>query len=139
MPETDQTQPVDDQAPVQPAVKKDQLADFKAKIAQGPLPKLEAQVKAAWVKNKWVVVLIVTAIVLLVVMVVGTLTGSILGALSTKNVQIAPLPSVTPSARPVIPSIFDDLKQEVIDFNTILPDPAPPAVDQGITLDPPRR
>jgi hypothetical protein len=140
MPETDLPQPqtqenTNTQTPsAKPKV--DPLKVFQEQVANGPLPALVKQVEAQWVKNKWIVVLLVTAIVLLVMIIVGAAIGGIFGALSTKKVSITPLPTVIPTDRPKIPSIFDDLKQEIVDFNTILPDPAPPAVDQDISLEP---
>lgn len=139
MPETDQTTTMPADHHDAKAPKTDPLKTFQEQVSKGPLPGLVKSLEDQWVKNKWLVVLIVTAGVLLVMIIFGVLIGGVLGALSTKKVSVAPLPTVIPTDRPRIPSIFDDLKQEIVDFNTILPDPAPPAVDQDISLDPPRR
>lgn len=126
---------VSDQDPKQVVAKQDPLKILKGQISNGPLPKAIDQLKAEWRRNKWLVVLGLTTLVLIVVLILGLIGGAIVGALTTKSVDVPDLPSISPTERPRKTSIFDPLRQEIIDFTTILPDPAPPAVDQNINLD----
>lgn len=129
------TQHIDVPVQSETSTKVDPLKDLKGQIASGPLPKLIEQLKKEWSRNKWLVVLALTTVILIIVLIFGLIGGAIIGAITVKPVDLPDLPAISPTERPSKSSIFDPLRQEVIDFVTILPDPAPPAVDQNINLD----
>jgi hypothetical protein len=56
-----------------------------------------------------------------------------------QSISIPLLPTVTPTVAPAVSTSFDALRDQVRTFTGILPDPAPPAVDDNINLQPPKR
>lgn len=75
--------------------------------------------------------------VLVVVLGIGLPIGAfILGLFNQRIVTPPSVTVVTPTAVPTYQSQFIPIKQAIVDFNPGLPDPAPPVVEEKISLEP---
>lgn len=77
--------------------------------------------------------------VLIVVMIAVSIGQNIASLNRPKQALPTAIPTVEPTKAVTKSSAFDGIKQEITNFTTQLPDPAPPAVDPKISLNPPSR
>lgn len=134
---TDQTSPT----PAKPTnqVIKEQWEYFKKQsaltLSTTPLPGMVAQFKTQIEHYRAVILLIFAGIALFVVISVGLNLGLSLAKNSkTPEITPPPLPSYSPTPSPNLSSSFDQIYSDLNSFSSLLPDPAPPAVDPNITL-----
>lgn len=124
----------------QPKIKKKVWEKVQEKIVSSPAFVTLVQLRQRYETNKAKFLLIGFMGVAVLVIVFGLLFGSTLGHILRPSPIIIPdLPTITPTVTETVPSSFDPLREQVRQFSGVLPDPAPPAVDHNINLQPPRR
>lgn len=126
--------------PVMKAKKPTFVENFKQQVAAGPLPQTLVQLKAKYQPYRRQILLVGAGFVVLLVVVLGLRFGGLLARIFRPgDLEVTQLPTVTPTQAPAVATSFDAVKEQVKDFSGILPDPAPPAVDHDIDLQPPKR
>lgn len=104
-------------------------------ISTTPLPGLLSQLRSQIEHYKTIIMLIFAGIALLILISIGLNLGlSLAKNAKTPEITPPPLPSFTPTPSPNISSSFDQIYTDLNSFSSLLPDPAPPAVDPDITL-----
>lgn len=109
-------------------------------LSTTPIPGMLVNLKARWHQYKTIVFLVTAVIGLLFIISIGLNLGQNLALTSkTPVVTPEPLPNVSPTVAPPVVTSFDQIYTNLNAFSSLLPDPAPPAVDDGITLIQPRQ
>lgn len=109
-------------------------------MSQPKTQELLIRFEAFWKVNSFKVKLISAVVGIVVLILIAVQVGQNIAALNRPDdATPAALPTVAPSGQMVKESVFEGLRQQVIDYSPLLPDPAPPAVDANITLKAPER
>ncbi len=117
------------------------LEEIKAKLLSQPQTQvLIEKMRVFWQESGRKVKLVGSALGILILILVAVRLGGNIARLNRPGeVEPVALPTVMPVVDKAKVSVFSDLKQEIQDFSPLLPDPAPPAVDQNISLKLPER
>jgi len=83
-------------------------------------------------KYRWHITSVLVLVSFLIAITVGKYLSGSRNQPYTAPVISGPTPTVTPSPR----SSFDSLKKALVDFSTVMPEPAIPPVDEQISLEP---
>lgn len=132
-----------DSEEAKPTVKKAPLtiASVKALLTSQPqVRELLEKSSVFWKEYGFKVKIGGAVIGVMIVALIAIRIGQNISAINQpQQAQVSAIPTVQPTVVISKPSVFDGLKTQVTDFTTLLPDPAPPAVDPNISLNPPQR
>lgn len=118
----------------------DPFADIKQKfepLLQQSKPALGHFVDF-WQQHRLKIILIFSLAILAIVLLSAIYLGSNLARQQQTEINPPPIAEVTPTPSAVPNSVIMPLFQQYQNFSVILPDPAPPAVDYQIDLNPPK-
>lgn len=117
------------------------LESIKIQLTSQPqVRELLVKIDAFWKVNGFKVKIGGGVVGVLIVIMIAVRIGQNIAALNRpQDAQPVAIPTVQPTVATQKPSVFDGIKLQVTNFTTLLPDPAPPAVDPKISLNPPVR
>lgn len=102
-----------------------------------PLNQYTPKIDAFWHKHGYKVKLGFFITIISIFVILGISLGLNLAAQNRlKAVTPPPINIPTISPTPVVSSRFDGVRQKIQTFSTLLPDPAPPTVDENIRFSP---
>jgi hypothetical protein len=139
--------PIDLKTPDQPTPSSSPIGDIKQNIdkqkkdlieqaKKNPqLMELVEETQGFWSKYGFKIKLALVGIIVLIVVVLGVRLGSNLAGIFRPSSATPPeIPDITPTVESTTQTELQNLKEEIKEFETLLPDPAPPPVDENIYL-----
>lgn len=116
------------------------LEQLRTQISAGPLPQTIENFKTRFQTHRRQILVGGSVLIILIMVLFGLRFGGLLDRIFRPGaLQVSQLPTVTPTIPPAISTSFDSLRDQIRAFSGVLPDPAPPAVDQNISLQPAKR
>lgn len=117
---------------------KEQYQNFVILIKKNPqLISFVSKFQIIWIKYGFRIKLISAFLVIVFLILIAIRLGTNFANQSRPDaLQPPPIADITPPAEIKTETEIEKLRQEIQDFSTLLPDPAPPAVDPDISLNP---
>lgn len=113
-----------------------QKQEFVEQAKKNPqLMELLEEIQSFWSKYGFKIKLILIGILILTIVVIGIRVGSNVAGLFRPSPATPPeIPNITPTQESITQTELQRLKEEIKEFETLLPDPAPPPVDENIYI-----